>query len=199
MSPDTYSNDDDIPEFIREFIKNFANQFKAINPEDMTEAFKRLNSMDPNELENMLKNMFGEDFVEKFNTLGENFFENMGENFDPSIFSNIKQFKFDMKDFSFTPVESTPKEKKNIVIEEAAYFEIIDKSDSEKEIIVDLPGITDQRQIHWEVIGGDLKLDANATDLKYHAIIPLPDNITIMKHLSHLKNSIFILPFRSNE
>ncbi len=199
MSPKPFfDDDDDLPEFIKEFMKNFANQFKSIDQNELADVFKRLNEVDPEEIENMLKKMFGEDFIEKMGSIGEGMFGHLGENFDPSKFDpskfpNMKNFKFDMKNFTFTPDN---KQEKNIVIEEAAYFEIVDKTESELEVIVDLPGITDQRQINWEVIEGDLKLDANATDLKYHALIPLPENVKVQKHQTYLKNSIFIIPLR---
>ncbi|MCY3411304.1 MAG: hypothetical protein INQ03_06665 [Candidatus Heimdallarchaeota archaeon] len=194
MSPEPFFDDDDLPDFLKEILKNLAN---FMNPQDlnnMTEMMKKFNEVDPEELEEMLRKMFGEDYQDKIESLSAHLFKNMGENFDPNIFSNFKQFTFDMNSMKFTSSDSKPKEE--VRIDEEAYAEIIEKSDTELELIVDLPGITDQRQINWEIVDGVFILSANATDVHYQSTIDLPDNVTIDKHLSKLNNSVYILPMR---
>ncbi len=197
MSSNPFNDDDEIPDYIKEMLKNFAKQFKFIDQDELAEIFKKFNQLDPEEVEEFFRKSFGEDFVDKLSNLGEGIFGNISESFDPSKFSDIKQFKFNMNDFSFTPQNpSTKKSKKDITIEEEAYFEIIDKNDTESEIIIDLPGISDQRHINWEIIDDKLHLEAKNSGLKYTCVIPLPDGIIIQKHLSKINNSVFILPLR---
>ena len=197
MSSNPFTDDDEIPEFIKEMLKNFAKQFKSIDQDELAEIFKKLNQLDPEEVEEFFRKSLGEDFVDKMSNLGEGIMGNLSDSFDLSKFSEMKHFKFNLNDFSFTSQNPSPaKSPKDISIEEEAYYEIIDKNETESEIIIDLPGISDQRHINWEIIDDKLHLKAKNTGIIYTCVIPLPDGITIQKHLSRINNSVFILPLR---
>ena len=53
MSFDSNFDDDELPEYIKEFIKKFSKQVGSLNPNELTEAMKRFNQVNPEDLENM--------------------------------------------------------------------------------------------------------------------------------------------------
>lgn len=193
-----FDDDDELPEFLKEFIKKFSGQFGSLNPEDMTDFFKKMNEIDPDELENVLKNMLGEEFFDKLSSFGENFFNQFGGEFDASKFQSgefpdLSKLNIDFSQFS--PNKQKPKVPIETKIDEEAYNELVE-TENGYEIVVDLPGISDPRQVNWNVEDGTLLLSATGEDVKYTSKVKLPDAVAVQNHLTKLNNSIFIIPLR---
>ena len=83
-----------------------------------------------------------------------------------------------------------------VIQEEEPYSEISYVSDDGGEIIVEMPGITDVRQITWEKIGDKLNIQASNDDVKYKAEIIVPQTIQLKDMLAIINNTVFILPFK---
>ena len=190
-----FDEDDDLPEYIKEFIKNFSKQFGSVDAEELTEAMKKFNQVDPSEIEEMFRKMFGEDFLDKLSSIGESIFGNMGANFDPSNMPDIADIKIHFANLTTNKNQPTTVDNEPMIDEEA-YYEIVETGDGVGEIIIDLPGITDQRQINWEIRENTLVIRANNEDMKYHCNIEIPNKSQLQKHLTRLNNSVFIIPFR---
>ena len=172
------SNDpfDELPDNIKEAIREMMKKLQEINPDD---------------LENMMNQMFGEDFMEKMRDMqfsGGNF----GFPMDPNM---MKNFEGIMKEFMDQGNQS-PSHQEKVMVEEP-YYEYSSLIDSEGELIVDLPGISDLRQIIWKRKGDIFTLEAENEDVKYFLEIPVKDQIKFKDMFASLKNSVFILPLRS--
>jgi len=173
MSDDPF---DDLPDQIREVIR---------------EMMKKLQEIDPDEIERMMGQVFGDDFMDKIRDMqasGGNF----GFNMDPNMMRN---FEVMMNNFMQTqsPQPTTPNE----VTEEEPYYEITPAVDGAGEIVVDLPGITDVRQVKWDRTEFGLELSASCEDAKYKLEIPLSKKFKLKDVFASVKNSVFILPYRS--
>lgn len=171
MSTDPF---DDLPDQFKKAIK---------------EMMEKLQSIDPEQLENMMKQMFGEDFVEKM----QDFSMSVGTfsfPLDPNMAKNFETMMKNMMEGGTTNVQDM-----NIPSEEEPYFEIVPPVENEGQIIVELPGITDVRQVKWERKEDSLSLEAEAEDITYKTTIPLTANMKLKDIFAEIKNSVFILPY----
>jgi hypothetical protein len=172
MSTDPF---DDLPDQFKKAIK---------------EMMEKLQSIDPEQLENMMKQMFGEDIVEKMQDLSMSV-DTFSFPLDPNMAKNFETMMKNMMESGTTNIQNM-----NIPAEEEPYFEVIPPIDGEGQIIVELPGITDVRQVKWERKGEELSLTAEAEDVIYRAIIPLRTNMKLKDIFAEIKNSVFILPYK---
>ena len=163
-------------------------------PDDIKEALKdmikRLENINPDELMKMMGAFLGEDVVKKIRELIETGNTNFTFPLDPNI---AKKFEIAMKEFMkvgsmgadyYQDIKQTP------------YFEISNIDDINGEIIVEVPGISDLRQVSWKEIDSELEVVAKSDTADYKVMNPLPENINLIDAVANLKNSIFILPFR---
>ena len=85
---------------------------------------------------------------------------------------------------------------KELVVEEP-YYEISPEIEGEGQIVVELPGVEDVRQVKWERSTYGIDLTAESKEQKYAVDIPLSENIKLKDMFASMKNSIFILPYKS--
>lgn len=173
MSDDPF---DELPDNIKEAIREMMKKLQEINPED---------------LENMMKQMFGEEFMEKMRDMqfsGDSF----GFPMDPNMMKNIEGM---MRGFMDQKSTSAPPQQEKIMVEEP-YYEYSMLDDDEGELIVDLPGIVDLRKINWKRTDQIFSLEAENEDVKYFLEIPMKDEMGFKDTFASLKNSVFILPIR---
>lgn len=176
MSSDPF---DELPDQIREAIR---------------EMMKKLQEIDPEELENMMEQVFGREFLEKMQDM--QFSEgNFGFSLDPQA---AKNFEGMMRNF-MNQSNTTPQSTQDEISVEEPYYEITPVVDNEGQIVVDLPGITDVRQVKWERTEAGLELSATSDDAKYEIEIPLAKKFKLKDVFAEIKNSVFILPYKSDE
>jgi hypothetical protein len=172
MSTDPF---DDLPEQFKKAIK---------------EMMEKLQSIDPEQLENMMKQMFGEDFVEKMQDLSMSAGA-FSFPLDPNMAKNFEAMMKNMMEG-----ESQNFQKVSVSTEEEPYFEVIPPIDGAGQIIVELPGISDVRQVKWEKTGEIIILVAKSEDVNYRAEIIVDPEIKLRDMFAEIKNSVFILPYR---
>jgi hypothetical protein len=169
-------------------FENLPDHLKAV----IKELMQRLENIDPEEISKIMNQYMGDDFSQKLQDLMDGGQTDFSFAFDPNM---IKNFEILMKNLmgnspSFTGTEYH-KEK-----QEEAYYEITSPTDGKGEIVVDLPGITDVRQVIWNETDGNIILTATAEDIKYHTTIPIGANMKVQDMFAKIKNSIFILPYQ---
>ncbi|MHA2502570.1 MAG: hypothetical protein ACXAE3_06865 [Candidatus Kariarchaeaceae archaeon] len=171
MSHDPF---DDLPENIKNAIREMMKKLQEINPED---------------LEKMMSQMLGEDFMEKMREMQ---FSGGAFNFDmdPNL---MKNFEGIMKNFMENPSPSGQQEK---VMVEEPYYEFSFSNENEGELVVDLPGISDLRHVNWENKRTTFELEAENEDVKYFLEVPVKDSMKFKDMFASLRNSVFILPFK---
>ena len=161
--------------------------------EALRDMMKRLETLNPDDLMKMMQSVFGPDFVNKVDEIfdkGEG-----GFNLDPET---LKKFENMMTNFQSDSME-TDKASINfddIGKEEIAYHEVVYNSDNEGEIIVEVPGISDVRQVNWEVKENQLYVNAKNDEISYSATIELPDGCQLQNMFATVRNAIFLIPFR---
>jgi len=174
------SNDpfDELPDQMREAIR---------------EMMKKLQEIDPEQLEHMMEQVFGKDFMEKMQDMQ---FSGGGFNMDPNM---AKNFEGMMRNFmNQNPSNRATATQDEISIEEP-YYEITPLVEGEGQIVVDLPGITDVRQVKWDRTPTGLTLSASSEDAIYELEIPLSDNFKLKDVFASVKNSVFILPYKKGD
>jgi HSP20 family molecular chaperone IbpA len=161
--------------------------------EALRDMMKRLETLNPDDLMKMMQSVFGPDFANKVDEIFEK--GQGGFNLDPET---LRKFESMMTSFQSgsTGSAKTPVNFDDIDREEIAYYEIVDKSDDEGEIIVEMPGISDVRQVNWEVKGNQLFVSAKNDDISYTATIELPDGCKLQNMFATVRNAIFLIPFR---
>ena len=169
-------------------FENLPDQLK----EALKEMMKKIESLDPNELSKMMSQAFNPESMERIKEMmsdSDSF--NFGINLDPE---SIKQFEKMFQNLMNQSVnhETNPASPD---IEEP-YFEIISNNDTDGEIIVELPGITDVRAVNWIDTAEGLVLEAKTTDLIYRVTIPITDPIKIQASFAEIKNGVLILPYK---
>ena len=161
--------------------------------EALRDMMKRLETLNPDDLMKMMQSVFGPDFASKLDDI---FDKGQGAfNLDPKT---LKKFENMMSSFQSG---SAGADKKSINFdeidtEEIAYHEIVHKSDDEGEIIVEMPGISDVRQVNWEVKENQLIIKAKNNEISYSATIELPDGCKLQNMFATVRNAIFLIPFR---
>lgn len=172
-------------------FENLPDQLK----EAIREMMKKLEEIDPDELNDMMKQLFGEDFVEKMKDMMQGNF-NFPFNLDPNMMKDLEKAMTELmaKNTKNTFNKDPNKTEENNP--EEPYYEIVDINDSKGEIVVDLPGIDDVRMVNYYIDNDDLVLTAENEETNYKVVIPLPQNIKIEDAFASIKNSVFILPFK---
>ena len=166
---------DDLPDNIREAIK---------------EMIKNLGQIKPEDIENMVSQLFGEDFLDKIRNIGLE-----GGSFTfPFSPDMIKKFESVMKNFT-EPTQTSPQQFDQVV-EEEPYYEFVKLGDGSYQLIVDLPGVTDVRQVRWQVSENALMLNAEGDDIIYKVSIPTSSKIITQDAFAVVKNGTFILPYK---
>ena len=167
---------DDLPDHLKDAIRDM---------------MKRIQEIDPDELEKMMKQIFGEDFIDKMKDMP---FSGATGGFpvDPNL---AKEFETMMKNM-MKEDGSTVEVEKELVVEEP-YYEISPEIEGEGQIVVELPGVEDVRQVNWERSTYGIDLTAESKEQKYAVDIPLSENIKLKDMFASMKNSIFILPYKS--
>ena len=161
--------------------------------EALRDMMKRLETLNPDDLMKMMQSVFGPDFVNKVDEIFDK--GQGGFNLDPET---LKKFENMMTNFQSDSME-TDKASINfddIGKEEIAYHEVVYKSDNEGEIIVEVPGISDVRQVNWEVKENQLYVNAKNDEISYSATIELPDGCQLQNMFATVRNAIFLIPFR---
>lgn len=174
------SNDpfDDLPDQMREAIR---------------EMMKKLQEIDPEQLEHMMEQVFGKDFMEKMRDMQ---FSGGGFTMDPNM---AKNFEGMMRNFmNQNPSNQSTATQDEISVEEP-YYEITPLVDDEGQIVVDLPGITDVRQVKWDRTDTGMNLSASSDDAIYELEIPLSTNFKLKDVFASVKNSVFILPYTKGD
>ena len=167
---------DDLPDSIKEAIREMMKRFQEINPKD---------------LENMMNQMFGEDFMEKLRDM-QMTDGSFGFSFDPET---MKNFESIMRNFMNQSEYNPPPHQEKIMVEEP-YYEYSPIVENEGQLIVELPGITDLRQVTWMRSDDLFSLEAENEDAKYFLEIPVKPQIRFKDMFATLRNSVFILPFK---
>ena len=162
--------------------------------EALRDMMRRLESVDPAELTEMMSSILGPDFMDKLKDMMSKGGEGFSFAIDPNTLSNFEKIVEDLQG-------QTNQKKMNVkfdtvIQEEEPYSEISYVSDDGGEIIVEMPGITDVRQITWEKIGDKLNIQASNDDVKYKAEIIVPQTIQLKDMLAIINNTVFILPFK---
>ena len=167
---------DDLPDHLKDAIRDM---------------MKRIQEIDPDELEKMMKQIFGEDFIDKMKDMP---FSGATGGFpvDPNL---AKEFETMMKNM-MKEDGSTVEVEKELVVEEP-YYEISPAIEGAGQIVVELPGVEDVRQVKWERSTYGIDLTAESKEQKYAVDIPLSENIKLKDMFASMKNSIFILPYKS--
>ena len=167
---------DDLPDHLKDAIRDM---------------MKRIQEIDPDELEKMMKQIFGEDFIDKMKDMP---FSGATGGFpvDPNL---AKEFETMMKNM-MKEDGSTVEVEKELVVEEP-YYEISPEIEGEGQIVVELPGVEDVRPVKWERSTYGIDLTAESKEQKYAVDIPLSENIKLKDMFASMKNSIFILPYKS--
>ncbi len=161
--------------------------------EALRDMMKRLETLNPDDLMKMMQSVFGPDFVNKIDEIFDK--GQGGFNLDPET---LKKFENMMTNFQSDSME-TDKASINfddIGKEEIAYHEVVYNSDNEGEIIVEVPGISDVRQVNWEVKENQLYVNAKNDEISYSATIELPDGCQLQNMFATVRNAIFLIPFR---
>lgn len=163
---------DDLPENIKKAIDEMMRKFREISPEERSK---------------MLGNIFGPEILDQVKDL----FEKGGIfsfTLDPKtldILDNLMtQFNNDDSILNY-----------DFDVEEEPYYEIFSNTSEGGEIIFDLPGIVDIRQIEWYVYENELFLYSIDTEVKYKTVIPIPEYFVMQDHSAVLRNGVFILPY----
>ena len=170
-------------------FENLPNHLK----EALRDMMKRLETLNPDDLMKMMQSVFGPDFVNKVDEIFDK--GQGGFNLDPET---LKKFENMMTNFQSDSME-TDKASINfddIGKEEIAYHEVVYNSDNEGEIIVEVPGISDVRQVNWEVKENQLYVNAKNDEISYSATIELPDGCQLQNMFATVRNAIFLIPFR---
>ena len=76
------------------------------------------------------------------------------------------------------------------------YYEIAPIVDGKAQIIIEMPGITDVRQVNWKKKRDKIEFSARTEDVQYRTIILLPKKAKLQSVFSEIKNGVFILPFK---
>ena len=140
--------------------------------EALRDMMRRLENIDPNELTEMMSTILGPDFMDKWKDMMSKGDEGFSFSIDPNMLSNLEKIVDDL--------EGQKNQKKinvnfdGAIQEEKPYSEISFIDDIRGEIIVEMPGITDVRQITWEKIGDIMNIYASNEDVKYKAEITVP-------------------------
>ncbi len=177
---------DNLPDNIKQAIKKF---------------IEKLGDIDTEEITNVLSEIFGKELANKIQDMLEN-----GDPFsipiDPSILYNFENFmnnlnndfnfKVDFNDGFKTETMNSTSSKRA----EVPHYEINELSENNGEVIVELPGVNDVRQIFWEKDHEYLTVSAELDDVKYYTVVELPRNVKLIEPFAKVVNSILIIPYR---
>lgn len=176
QSPMSFDPFENLPDSLKDVLK---------------EMVKRLENIDPEELSKMMEGILGPDALDKIQNLMQNN-QNINFNFplNPEAIKNLQDIFGDMTGFnSYNQSRTIPKE-------EEPYHEIIHLDADHGQIIIDLPGFTDVRQVNWTSGNLQLNIEARNEEIIYKTSISLTENMKLQDSFAEVKNGVFILPFK---
>ncbi|MHA2169744.1 MAG: hypothetical protein ACXAB7_07620 [Candidatus Kariarchaeaceae archaeon] len=177
MSSDPFEN---FPEHLRKAIK---------------EMMRRLENVDPTKLQEMINHLIGEDFIDKIKDLMDDDMSKFMFSLDPNA---IKNFELVMKDLMGGSPAGTSYEYASPK-DETPYYEITPLQDGKGQIVIDMPGVDDVRQVMWQREEKILRVSATTSDVSYEVKIPFDNNYKLLDAFAEVKNSVFILPYQQNQ
>ncbi len=177
MSFDPFEN---LPDNIKDAIK---------------EILRRIEHIDPDEITEIMSQLLGKDFIDKLKDLIKGDNKNFAFPLDPNM---AKNFEIVLKDL-IGGEPNTVSQNYETIEEETPYYEIIPPTDRRGQIVVDLPGITDVRQVFWKRVNNNLELIASTSGIKYKVNIPLREKLKILDMFAEVKNSVLIIPLQFSD
>jgi HSP20 family molecular chaperone IbpA len=194
MSFDSFDDANfDFKKIFQQLAKQLENMPPPFGPM-FKDFMAKIENMDPEQLNEMLHNMMNsENSSINFNDiLGEDFMKG-GFNFFNMMNNPDMMNKFhDIINSANVNVKVSKVD--NV---EEPYYEFIDNEDSTGgELLIELPGIKDSRNIVWDIQEDSFNLSTNNDGQKYKLSINLTKPMNIKSAASTFKNQILILPYQ---
>lgn len=198
MSFDSFDDSNfDLKKILEQLAKQMENMPGPLG-QMMKELMKQLENMNPEQLNEMFHNMLkGEKMPFDLQNLGDDFMKG-GFNFfnfaaNPEMMSKIQDMLQNNPNFN---VDVKVKE---VVKVEEPYYEFLDDPETEEgQLLIELPGINDLRNIIWDLTEGVFSLNTINDSQKYKLEINLPKPLAVKDALATLNNGVLTLPYKYN-